>query len=177
MRRRGEGEPPPPEKARARALRALSRREHSRRELERKLTASGHDPDQASAVVETLAERGWQSDARYAESLLRRRLAQGYGPLRIRGELLAAGVDRAAAQALIDAHSEAALEALRRLVARRYPQPAADAAERQRRYRSLLQRGFPAGLVAAALGGRLAEIEALWPDVDDSSEADGPEGL
>ncbi|MEO5963211.1 MAG: regulatory protein RecX [Thermomonas sp.] len=70
-----------------RALGLLTRREHSRQELTRKLTHRGVEPDDAVAVVDKLAKAGWQNDARFAELLVRSRANAGYGPVRIRAEL------------------------------------------------------------------------------------------
>src|SRR5688572_13007666 len=63
-----------------RALGFLVRREHSRKELTRKLTSRGLDATEAAAAVERLAGEGWQDDARFAESLVRSRAGNGYGP-------------------------------------------------------------------------------------------------
>lgn len=76
-----------------RALGLLVRREHSRRELTRKLQARGVEAEQAQAAVERLAQEGWQDDDRFARSLVRMRSASGYGPLHIRAELGTHGLD------------------------------------------------------------------------------------
>ncbi len=70
-----------------RALGLLTRREHSRVELTRKLTSRGVEPDDARAVVDKLTKAGWQDDLRFAELLVRSRANTGYGPVRIRAEL------------------------------------------------------------------------------------------
>ena len=67
-----------------RALGLLVRREHSRKELTRKLAAKGLESEDVTAAVERLAAEGWQDDTRFAESLVRSRAGNGYGPLRIR---------------------------------------------------------------------------------------------
>ena len=70
-----------------RALGLLVRREHSRKELTRKLTSRGVVADEAQAAVERMAAEGWQDDARFAELLIRSRAGNGHGPIRIRAEL------------------------------------------------------------------------------------------
>lgn len=70
-----------------RALGLLTRREHSRQELTRKLTIRGVEANDAQAVVDKLAKAGWQDDVRFAELLVRSRANTGYGPVRIRAEL------------------------------------------------------------------------------------------
>ncbi len=60
----------------------LSRREYSRREIERKYD-SKFDPMVLSEVLDQCAEMGYQSDQRCAESLVRNKISQGYGLLKI----------------------------------------------------------------------------------------------
>ena len=75
-----------------RALGLLVRREHSRKELARKLLARGVAEEDAAAAVERMSEAGWQDDGRFACSLARTRAAAGYGPLWIRAELASHGI-------------------------------------------------------------------------------------
>jgi len=75
-----------------RALRLLTRREHSRRELSRKLKVRGCPADEVEQVITRLAEEGWQSDHRFADNLLRARANAGYGPRYIRAELTTHGL-------------------------------------------------------------------------------------
>ncbi|HCV96379.1 MAG TPA: recombination regulator RecX, partial [Stenotrophomonas sp.] len=76
-----------------RALGLLVRREHSRKELTRKLQARGIETEAAVAAVATLSEAGWQDDTRFAENLVRIRANTGYGPIHIRAELGTHGLD------------------------------------------------------------------------------------
>ena len=55
---------------RARALDLLSRGEYSRLQLAQKLAKHSEDEAEISALLDDLAERGWQSDERYAEVLI-----------------------------------------------------------------------------------------------------------
>ena len=91
-RRRARPEPTPTQ----RALGLLVRREHSRKELSRKLAARGVARDDAEAAIDRLSDAGWQDDARFAELLVRSRAETGHGPLRIRAELQTHGLDREA---------------------------------------------------------------------------------
>ena len=76
---------PPPERSPVqRALGMLVRREHSRKELTRKLASQGIDAGEAAEAIDKLAKDGWQDDLRFAEMLVRTRAAAGYGPIRIR---------------------------------------------------------------------------------------------
>lgn len=87
-----------------RALDLLTRREHSRMELERKLRSHGADGVEVQAAIEKLAAAGWQDDVRFAASLVRTRAASGYGPIRIAAELATHGLGREAVVAALNAY-------------------------------------------------------------------------
>lgn len=134
-----------------RALGLLTRREHSRRELEHKLVARGVERPAAQAAVEKLAEAGWQDDARFAGSLARTRAAAGYGPLYIQAELAGHGLTRDAI-----AHAFGELDAdwianARRLLARRAGPRQSDPGPSRKVAAMLLRRGFSGDQVRAAL--------------------------
>jgi regulatory protein len=130
------------------ALRLLARREHSRRELERKLAARQADPELVEQVLDQLEQRALLSDARFVEAYVAQRVRKGYGPLRIRAELSERGIEgglvaRAFEQGAFD--WDALLD---ELIGRRFGDtPAADSTELARRARFLSARGFPADLV------------------------------
>lgn len=128
--------------ARDRALRALSRREHSAAELKHKLTRRGHDEAVADSIVENLSAAGWQSDARYAEMLVRNRAEQGYGPLRIEAELEHAGVPQAEITQALEASEVNWGERIRTLHQRKFRQAPRGAADWQKQYRYLASHGF-----------------------------------
>jgi len=129
------------------ALGLLARREHSRRELRQKLDRGGFTRDETLAAVEQLGEQGYQDDERFAASLFRSRVGQGYGPARIRAELRSQGVSDAAVRELIESadvdwHDLAASQ-----LRRKYGAASSDPAERARRAQFLLRRGFAAATV------------------------------
>jgi regulatory protein len=145
--RRKRPEPSPAQ----RALGLLVRREHSRKELTRKLAARGVEPEAANAAIEKLADAGWQDDARFAEQLVRSRAAAGQGPLRIRAELATHGLAREAIAAAMDSHDGDWLDHARDLVRRRFGAIAdGDHAARRKASELLLRRGFTAEHVRAA---------------------------
>lgn len=134
-----------------RALGLLTRREHSRRELERKLASRGVDAGEAKAAVERLASEGWQDDRRFAELLVRSRAGSGYGPLRIRAELATHGLDRDAIAAAMDTFDGDWTETACDLVRRRFgPGGLTDLAGRRKAADFLIRRGFDGGSVRAA---------------------------
>lgn len=76
----------------ATALQLLALREHTQRELRRKLVQRGHDAVAITAVLEKLANEGWQSDIRFVELYIAERANKGFGPLRIEQELQQRGI-------------------------------------------------------------------------------------
>jgi len=139
-----------------RALGLLVRREHSRRELTRKLQARGIAEAEAAAAVERMAEAGWQDDSRFACSLARTRSAAGYGPLRIRAELAGHGLEAVAVEAAFAALAEAGDDDwaahARDLVCRRHGSPEhLDLATQRKVADLLLRRGFDGDSIRAAL--------------------------
>lgn len=133
------------------ALKLLARREHSARELKRKLAARGITDDAAAAAVEHAIAENWQSDARYAGMLVRTRVAGGYGPVRIEAELEVAGVPGDQIRAALDA-AEADWRALAVEVhAKKFGRPPKSSAERAKQYRYLQGRGFDSSQISAAL--------------------------
>ena len=129
------------------ALGLLARREHSRRELGMKLGRGGFNRDEAADAVARLGEEGYQDDARFGEMLVRSRIAQAYGPLRIRMELKSKGIGEQEIRRLLE-EAEADWSAIAAaLLERRYGRPSADPGERVRRAQFLLRRGFSAATV------------------------------
>ncbi|MBB1472373.1 regulatory protein RecX [Luteimonas sp. MC1782] len=138
-----------------RALGLLVRREHSRKELRRKLEARGVADDEAEVAIERMVEGGWQDDRRFAISLARMRVSTGYGPLRIRAELgthgLADEVIEAAFADLAESGDDDWLAGARRLVGRRLgPARENDLVQRRKAAELLFRRGFGGDTVRAA---------------------------
>ena len=134
-----------------RALGLLTRREHSRRELTRKLASRGVDAADVRSAVDRLAEEGWQSDTRFAEALVRNRASGGYGPLRIKAELSTHGLDREAVAAAMATFDGDWTETACDLVRRRFgPVDPTDFAQRRKIADFLIRRGFDGVSVRAA---------------------------
>ena len=89
------------EAAQRAALRALARRAHARRDLERRLTKKQHPPAAVRAALERLAARGLLDDGRFAEQYAAVRATRGKGPARILADLLAQGVERGVAEVAV----------------------------------------------------------------------------
>src|SRR5690349_12912870 len=145
--------PKKPPDPKTQALKLLARREHSARELKRKLAARGITDDEAAAAVEHAIAENWQSDARYAGMLVRTRVSGGYGPARIEAELEVAGVPSEQVRAALD---EAAVDWTALAVevhAKKFGRAPKTSAERAKQYRYLQGRGFDSSQIAAALKG------------------------
>lgn len=152
--RRGRRHPEPTPAQRALGL--LTRREHSARELERKLGARGVEPGEARATVDKMREAGWQDDTRFAVLLVRSRASAGHGPLRIRAELATHGLDREAVAAALAGFEDAGgadwVELARALVRRRFPDAVtSDRAGQRKAADFLLRRGFSMEQMRAAM--------------------------
>jgi regulatory protein len=164
-----------------RALQWLAQREQSRAELRRKLmphavaeaavAAEGADSAAESeapavrveAVLDWLEAHKYLSNERFAESRVHARSSR-FGNLRIRQELKQHQISLSpdAAQALASTE----LQRAREVLARRYPEPPVDAAQRAKRARFLAARGFSPGVIGRALRGPGRHDEDL-----ESSEA------
>jgi regulatory protein len=133
---------------RARALRLLARREHSRQELERKLSPHAGSADVLGDLISSLKAKNQLSEARFAEERARW-LARKYGAARIRQDLRARGVS----DELVEKVSSAGeLARARAILEKKYPVRPKDLKERARRMRFLQGRGFSLEAIRSALG-------------------------
>ncbi len=139
-RGKGSGAASPPPSAREQALRLLARREHSGRELARKLRQRGHAVDETAEALETLARDSYQSDERFAEALVRSRAAAGYGPGYVRAELGQHAIPRERIAELLAA--EDWRERLVDYVSRRYGSEPLERTRATKLAASLVRRGF-----------------------------------
>ena len=134
------------------AMELLVRREHSRRDLKRKLGLRGVAPAEADAAVEKLAGLGYQDDDRFAASFARVRAASGYGPVRSRQELAGHGLGRDQVDAALEACETDWQASAKGLVEKRFrPEQLADPAKRRKAVDFLLRRGFDQGCTYSAV--------------------------
>ncbi len=140
-----------------RGLSMLARREHSQRELRARLEHGGYDDAETDEAIKRLGQQEYQDDNRFGEMILRARVSQGYGPVRVRAELRSHGLSDAAIRALLEAaDADWTVLALTQLRKKYGSKPAADHAERGKRAQFLLRRGFTA---ATARSATRADIE------------------
>lgn len=70
----------------------LARREHSEMELLRKLRSKSFPEPEIKAVLTQLIQEGLLSHSRFIENYIHSRRSKGYGPIRIRVELMERGL-------------------------------------------------------------------------------------
>ena len=131
-------------------LRLLARREHSQKELLNKLLVKGLAKDDILAVIDELAQQGWQSDSRYAESYTRHRIQKGYGPIFIAYELRKNGIDAVNFEDIMQKMADSWMELLEQVYIKKYGHDSLlDRNEWAKRSRFLMQRGFSGTMISA----------------------------
>ncbi|MDL2284949.1 recombination regulator RecX [Oxalobacter sp. OttesenSCG-928-P03] len=137
----------------ARALRYLSARDYSRKELAGKLLRFVEEGDDPDALLAWLENEGFLSDTRFAESLIRRRMGR-YGNSRIRQELrnhqVTETLPDSAMQELIQSEVARACDVWER----KFGQRPADTKERARQMRFLQQRGFSSDTIRKVMAAK-----------------------
>jgi regulatory protein len=150
----------------ARALKLLATREHSRLELERKLRPHETTEGELAAVLDALTAKGFVNENRVAEAVVHRK-ASGWGAARVRQALQDKGLPPdVVANALADLPGTEAERALQ-VWQRRFGTPPVDARERARQMRFLAARGFSGAVVGKTVP------HAPWVAVS-PMETDGP---
>jgi len=143
---------------RERAIQLLARRDYSLRELHSRLCPQ-FDPGQVEQVLAGLVEQGLQSDTRCAESLVRGRVNQGHGPIRIQGELRQKGIAAAIAQQVLEHVEVDWFQQAQSTFQRKFGlQPANDPKSRAKQIRFLQYRGYTMEQIRFALDSDPAEL-------------------
>jgi SOS response regulatory protein OraA/RecX len=135
---------------RGRALGYLSRREHSRAELSRKLTPHLGENDSLDTLLDALEREGWLSNERYVESVLHRRGTR-LGTSRIVNELKRNGIDETLIQDAGAELNKTELARAREVWSKKYGEPPTTPAERAKQARFLATRGFTSGTIMKVL--------------------------
>lgn len=134
------------------ALRVLTSRSHSRAELKMKLRRK-YGTDAVEYAIERCEEMGFIDDAAYArEKAEYLRSVKGYAPVRILGELRAAGIDNAIADEALDSLEFSPEDEIPRIIERKYRGADLSDEKTRRRVVSALQRmGYSASDIFAAI--------------------------
>jgi regulatory protein len=144
--------PAPQLSLKGRALRYLSLREHSRLELGRKLARYAEEGDDVEALLDFLEKNNWLSQERFAESLINRK-ASRFGNSRVMAELQSHGIKGEALDEIKSSLADSEITRAREVWQRKFGTVAADAAERTKQMRFLLQRGFSQRAARIAMQG------------------------
>jgi regulatory protein len=127
----------------ARALRHLARREHSRAELHRKLLPFAASQQLLDVLLSELEGRKLLSNHRFAE-MRAHVLSRKYGAAKIRHDLKSKGIP----DEIVDTVSaEGELERAREILKRKYRSPATTREEWAKRARFLQGRGFSSEVI------------------------------
>lgn len=136
-----------------RAVGMLSRREHSRLELARKL-APHVDPDNPTEldnILDALERENWLSNERFAQSLVHRR-APRKGAALVVQELRQHGLPDDQVAQLSEQLKETEVQRARQVWQRKFKSPPADRADYARQFRFLASRGFSPDCLRRILG-------------------------
>lgn len=121
----------------------LSKREYSRRELHSKLLAKKFTIEDINTVLDNLAEKGYQSDERFAEMFLTSRANRGSGPFKIKIELSQRGIAETVIEQLFDNSDIDWLEQARRVRQKHFGvQSPTDIKSLSKQVRYLRNKGF-----------------------------------
>ena len=134
------------------AIRILRYRFNSAKELRQKLAAKEFDRETIAGTIERLTREKWIDDERFAAAYVRTRLQKRIGRLRIRRELIAAGVADEIADEAVAAAADTSEERERALAAaeRRLPileRRSDPSAVRNKLTAYLLKQGYDGALV------------------------------
>lgn len=136
------------------ALLALGQREYSRKELHKKLLASGADVSLIDSVLDEMTQLGYLNHQRYAEALINKRARQGYGPRWIRQELQQVGIESEILSDALDNGAHDWSQLAGKLYRKKYgTKPATDLKEKSRRARFLFSKGFSSDQLKSFLQG------------------------
>jgi regulatory protein len=154
------------------ALRALMRRPHSVKEMQRLLDRRGSHKLLAQVVMARMKENGQLDDARYAQQFTRQRTEiRRQGKFRIARDLRARGVSDSDIQAAVEASTddESQRLAIRHRIERKLKVTRGEISDSKvaSLYRSLLAAGFPSDAIRKEL--KAVTTEEV-PEADNSDE-------
>jgi regulatory protein len=158
--------PKPPLSVMARALGLLGMREHTRKELERKLLRpakanlrDGNPVDRAevSRVLDELAEKGFQSDDRAAAGVLESK-GHKLGTRRLQQTMQQRGASSDLIRSTLAGHDD--YEACLKAWTKKFGAPAEDQKEKQKQFRFLASRGFSIDTMKKVMSGIPLDLDS-----------------
>lgn len=148
---------------RARALAYLARREHSEKELARKLSPYIEEGDDLPGLLEDFKQRGWLSEARYTEQIVHARKSR-FGSLRVAHELREHGIAEDLIDKAVTEIRDQELENARAIWQKKFGEVPKGREAWAKQARFLQGRGFGFDIIKKVLNGA--------PDDQDTSETD-----
>jgi regulatory protein len=149
-------EPLTSEQLKAKAVRLLALRDHTRLELSRKLAPFASDLNDVERVLDQLQASGWQSDARVAISICRVK-SQKQGSALIAQAMRQKGLSAALIDEAVVALKDTELARARVVWEKKFGQPATDAKDKARQMRFLASRGFSTDVIYRVVGADQGE--------------------
>ena len=153
---------------RGRALGCLARREHSRKELARKLAPHAGSPEQLEALLDELVRLTYLSDDRFVTSLVTRR-GERYGSMRLKQELSGHGLDPQIVKDALSANQSTEFDRALNVWQRKFDRESSnqpeqtserpDPAIRAKQMRFLAARGFSGDVISKVLKYRPDDAE------------------
>ena len=140
------------ESLRSRALGLLARREHSRAELQRKLSPHTEDAQELIDLLDDFTRRGWLSDARFAEALVHDKQAK-FGTSRLAYELRERGVEDSVIREQMVTLKDSELDRARQVWQSKFGVLPEDAKARAKQMRFMQSRGFSFDVIGKILRG------------------------
>lgn len=144
--------PHPPLSLKARAVGYLSRREHSRAELARKLAPHAESPEQLEQLLDALERENWLSNQRFADSLVHRRGAR-YGAARVMQEAKTHKLGSEQLGELQERLRATETERAREVWRKRFGVPPETPEARAKQIRFMVARGFSRAVVSKIIQG------------------------
>ena len=135
-----------------RALRLLSQREHSRKELEQKLKPHEETQGELAEALDFLAAKDFINEKRVVESVVNRRSSK-LGAARVRQELMAKGLPADDIAEAVEAMRSTELERALVVWRKKFGAPPVDASDRGKQVRFLVSRGFAPDVVRRVVAG------------------------
>lgn len=134
----------------ARAIDFLSRREHSRLELQRKLQRHSDDTALIESLLDELESQNWLCNERFAQSLLNRR-AHKYGNRRIFHELRQQGIESHQLESIQEQLADSEFERAQEVWSRKFGFLPTDQKMYAKQFRFMASRGFGPDLLRKIL--------------------------
>lgn len=146
----------PKSSLKARALRYLSIREYSRKELAQKLVPYANDGDDLTALLQWLQDQGFLSEERFVDAYVRRRSVR-YGSMRILRELQNHNLDESVLRRVQSEMQNDEFERAQRIWQKKFGCQPLDVHEKARQIRFLQQRGFSVDIIRQVMSRKEEE--------------------